>query len=79
MDSVLIVLLCVNNRWVDCGGAKIMNRPTTDGAAGRKVGGTVGIESYGFVAGSVRKMFKIIPICSTYVANSIGCLKNVNV
>ena len=44
----------------------------TDGAAGRKVGGTVEIERYGIVAGSVPKMFKIIPICSAHVANIVG-------
>ena len=72
MVSSHLVLLSVNKREVDCGGAKIRNRAIPDGTVGRKVDGTVGIESYQFVAGSVRKMFKFIPICSTYVANIIG-------
>ena len=47
-------------------------------AAGRDVDGTARIESYLFVARSVSKMFKIIPICSTYVANIIGRFENKN-
>ena len=55
----------------------------TDSAAGRKVGGTVGIVRYGLVAGSVPKMFKIIPICSAHVATIVGwfqkrCYKSKN-
>ena len=72
MVRSLTVLLCVNKRRVDYGSTEIRNQPIIDGAAGRKVGGTVGIERYGLVAGSVLKMFKIIPICSAYVANIVG-------
>ena len=74
------VLLCVNERWVDCGGAKIRNRLITDGAAGRKVGGTSDIKSYEFVARSVSKMFKITPNYSAHLANIIGRFqKNIKV
>ena len=72
MDSSFCVLLCVNKRLVNCGGAKIKNRFTTDGAADRKVVGTFDIESYEFVATSVPKMFKIIPNYSAHLANIIG-------
>ena len=65
VDSTSCVLLCVNERWVNCGGATIRNPHIADGAADWKVGGTSEIESYGFVARSVQKMFKIILICFT--------------
>ena len=80
MVCSLCVLLCVNERWVDCGGAKIRNWHTTGGAAGRKVGETSEIETYGIVSRSVPKMFKIIPNYSTHLANIIGRFqKNIKV
>ena len=80
MVRTLCVLLCVNDRWVNCDGSNLMNRPTTDGTAGRKALGNSGIESYGYVAWSVPKMFKIIPIYSDHLANIIGrFLKNIKV
>ena len=72
MDSSFCVLLCVNKRRVNCGGAKIKNRSTTDDAANWKVSETSGIESYEFVARSVPKMFKVIPNYSAHLANIIG-------
>ena len=62
----------VDKLEVDCGGVKIRNLATTGGAAGRKVGGTSEIESYGIVARSVQKLFKIISICSDQLANVTG-------
>ena len=75
MDSPHRGVVCVNKRWVDYGGAKVKNQHIIDDATGRKVDGTVEIEIYGFVARSVPKMFKIIPICSAHVANIIGRLQ----
>ena len=49
-----------------------MNRHITDGVTGLKVCGTSDIESYGIVARSVTKMFKIISIHSAHLANVIG-------
>ena len=67
------VLLCVNEREVDYGGANIRNRRTTDGAAGRKVGETSDIESYGFVAKSSVKCLKLSrTIMHTWRASSEG-------
>ena len=75
MESASCVQRCVNNRVINCAGTKIRNRATTGGAAGRKVGETSDIESYGFVVRSVQKMFKIIPNYSTHLANVIGRFK----
>ena len=78
MDSPLCVRLCVNKRELNCGGATIRNRAIAGGAAGRKVGGTSEIESYGIVTRSVQKMFKIIPIYSDHWEKIMGrFLKNI--
>ena len=80
MESASCVQRCVNNRVINCAGTKIRNRPTTGGAAGRKVGETFDIESYEFVARRVSKMFKIIPNYSAHLANIIGRFqKNIKV
>ena len=72
IDSSHCVRLCVNERWINCGGTTIRNRPITDGAAGRKVGETSEIETLGIVVRSAQKMFKIIPNYSAHLANIIG-------